>query len=77
MSNSFAALPRWAPFYTAIRAMPVLERVLMRGFATVRDASGAEFGLGAPSGRGRRPEPDNQVTFSDPPWAGGARWSER
>lgn len=43
--NSFAALTRWSPFYTAIRAMPVLEGMLMRGFTTVRDAGGAEFGL--------------------------------
>jgi imidazolonepropionase-like amidohydrolase len=43
--NSFAALTRWSPYYTAIRAIPTLEGMLMRGFTTVRDAGGAEFGL--------------------------------
>lgn len=43
--NSFAQLTRWSPFYTAIRAIPILEGMLMRGFTTVRDAGGADFGL--------------------------------
>src|SRR3954451_19887863 len=43
--NSFAALTKWSPFYTAIRAMPILEGMLMRGFTTVRDCGGADFGL--------------------------------
>src|SRR4051812_13620322 len=38
--NSFAALTKWSPFYTAIRAMPILEGMLMRGFTTVRDCGG-------------------------------------
>ncbi|OJT99498.1 MAG: peptidase M38 [Rhizobium sp. 63-7] len=43
--NSFLQLTKWSPFYTALRAMPVLEGMLMRGFTTVRDAGGADFGL--------------------------------
>ncbi|MBB4234740.1 metal-dependent hydrolase family protein [Rhizobium esperanzae] len=43
--NSFAQLTKWSPYYTAIRAMPILEGMLMRGFTTVRDAGGADFGL--------------------------------
>lgn len=43
--NSFAALTRWPPSYAAYRAIPVLEGMLTRGFTTVRDAGGADFGL--------------------------------
>ncbi|TIW29514.1 MAG: amidohydrolase family protein [Mesorhizobium sp.] len=43
--NSFAQLTKWSPFYTAIRAVPILEGMLLRGFTTVRDAGGADFGI--------------------------------
>ena len=43
--NSFAQLTRWSPFYTAIRTVPILEGMLMRGFTTVRDGGGADFGI--------------------------------
>lgn len=43
--NSFLQLTKWSPFYAALRAMPILEGMLMRGFTTVRDAGGADFGL--------------------------------
>lgn len=43
--NSFAQLTRWSPFYTAIRTIPILEGMLMRGFTTVRDGGGADFGI--------------------------------
>lgn len=43
--NSFKLLTTWSPFYTAIRAMPILNGMLMRGFTTVRDCGGADFGL--------------------------------
>lgn len=43
--NSFAQLTKWSPFYTAIRAIPILEGMLQRGFTTVRDAGGADFGI--------------------------------
>lgn len=41
----FAALTRWSPSYVAARAGDILEGMLMRGFTTVRDAGGADFGL--------------------------------
>jgi imidazolonepropionase-like amidohydrolase len=41
----FAALTRWSPSYVAARAGEILEHMLMRGFTTVRDAGGADFGL--------------------------------
>ncbi len=41
----FAALTRWSPTYVAARAGEILEGMLMRGFTTVRDAGGADFGL--------------------------------
>ena len=41
----FAALTRWSPSYVAARAGEILEGMLMRGFTTVRDAGGADFGL--------------------------------
>jgi imidazolonepropionase-like amidohydrolase len=43
--NSFRLVTTWSPFYTAIRALPTLKGMLMRGFTTVRDGGGAEFGL--------------------------------
>lgn len=41
----FAALSQWSPFYTSAHAANILEGMLMRGFTTVRDAGGADFGL--------------------------------
>jgi imidazolonepropionase-like amidohydrolase len=41
----FAALTRWSPTYVAARASEILEGMLSRGFTTVRDAGGADFGL--------------------------------
>ncbi|WP_108659971.1 metal-dependent hydrolase family protein [Acuticoccus kandeliae] len=55
--NSFAQLTRWSPFYTAIRAMPILEGMLMRGFTTVRDAGGADFGIARAVAEGLIPGP--------------------
>lgn len=43
--NSFYQLTKWSPFYTAVRAIPILEGMLQRGFTTVRDAGGADFGI--------------------------------
>ena len=42
---NFPELMRWSPYYTAARASEILRNMLMRGFTTVRDAGGAEFGL--------------------------------
>ncbi len=41
----FAALTKWSPTYTAVRAAGILNDMLMRGFTTVRDAGGADFGI--------------------------------
>jgi len=38
-------LPRQSPMYVAARAAKVLDGMLSRGFTTVRDVGGAEFGL--------------------------------
>src|SRR5262245_59255562 len=46
-SNSFAELERWSPFYTATRMADILRNMLLRGFTTVRDAGGADWGIAA------------------------------
>lgn len=55
--NSFKQMTAWAPTYTAIRAMPILNGMLMRGFTTVRDAGGADFGLARAVEEGLIPSP--------------------
>jgi imidazolonepropionase-like amidohydrolase len=45
VTPDFAALARYSPFYTAARSAEILESMLMRGFTTVRDAGGADYGL--------------------------------
>jgi imidazolonepropionase-like amidohydrolase len=42
---SFPDLTRWSPYYAGARSAGILEAMLMRGFTTVRDAGGADFGL--------------------------------
>ncbi|MDP6883396.1 MAG: amidohydrolase family protein [Rhodospirillales bacterium] len=42
---NFAALMRWSPFYVSARTADVLMGMLMRGFTTVRDAGGADYGI--------------------------------
>ncbi len=42
---NFPDLMRWSPYYTTARSSGILEGMLMRGFTTVRDAGGADFGL--------------------------------
>jgi imidazolonepropionase-like amidohydrolase len=44
-SADLSDLLRNSPFYTALRTAPILNAMLMRGFTTVRDAGGADFGL--------------------------------
>ncbi|HYA48453.1 MAG TPA: amidohydrolase family protein [Burkholderiales bacterium] len=46
-------LARVSPFYSAARAGAVLNDMLMRGFTTVRDAGGADFGLAQAVKEGR------------------------
>ena len=41
----FVALMRWSPFYVSARTADILRDMLMRGFTTVRDAGGADFGI--------------------------------
>ncbi len=41
----FGLLRRWSPTYVAARAGHVLRDMLMRGFTTVRDVGGADWGL--------------------------------
>ena len=41
----FAAMSRWSPFYMAAHAGEILKGMLARGFTTVRDAGGCDYGL--------------------------------
>ena len=45
ISADFATLTRMPPSYVTAKAAPILRGMLMRGFTTVRDAGGADFGL--------------------------------
>jgi imidazolonepropionase-like amidohydrolase len=44
-SADLSALPRMSPSFTALHAARELEAMLYRGFTTVRDCGGADFGL--------------------------------
>jgi imidazolonepropionase-like amidohydrolase len=44
---NFAELETWSPAYAAARAGELMRAMLMRGFTTVRDTGGADFGLAA------------------------------
>jgi imidazolonepropionase-like amidohydrolase len=46
-TNSFLELQTWSPFYAAGRMLDVLKGMLHRGFTTVRDAGGADWGIAA------------------------------
>jgi imidazolonepropionase-like amidohydrolase len=46
-TSSFLELQRWSPFYAASRMIDVLKGMLFRGFTTVRDAGGADWGVAA------------------------------
>ena len=39
------AMAEWPPYYVAARASRALEGMLMRGFTTIRDVGGGDFGL--------------------------------
>ncbi len=43
----FVELETWSPSYVAARASEILRDMLLRGFTTVRDAGGADYGLAA------------------------------
>ena len=44
-SRTFPELSASSPFYVAAQAANLLRKMLMRGFTTVRDVGGADFGL--------------------------------
>src|SRR3982751_6000632 len=46
-TTSFLELQGWSPFYAASRMLEVLKGMLYRGFTTVRDAGGADWGVAA------------------------------
>lgn len=50
--NSFVEFTRLSPSYVALRAAPALRGMLMRGFTTVRDAGGADFGFARAANEG-------------------------
>lgn len=45
VNSDFAQLRRWSSTYVAARAGHILRGMLMRGFTTVRDVGGADWGL--------------------------------
>jgi len=45
ITPNFPLLKRLSPFYVAAKSSDVLHGMLMRGFTTVRDAGGADYGL--------------------------------
>jgi imidazolonepropionase-like amidohydrolase len=47
VTADFAALRHLSPSYVAVRAQTIVHGMLMRGFTTVRDAGGADYGLAA------------------------------
>jgi imidazolonepropionase-like amidohydrolase len=57
VTTDLAALARMPPALVTARALLVLEGMLARGFTTVRDAGGAEWGLAEAIRRGYHPGP--------------------
>src|SRR5262249_36456123 len=47
VTADLAALAEWSPAYVAARAARVVRDMLGRGFPTVRDVAGADYGLAA------------------------------
>jgi imidazolonepropionase-like amidohydrolase len=47
VTADLAAMANWAPSYVTARTTHVLDGMLQRGFTTVRDCAGADFGLAA------------------------------
>jgi imidazolonepropionase-like amidohydrolase len=54
---NLAELDQWAPTYLTARAAGILRGMLDRGFTTVRDVAGADFGLAAAVAEGLLPGP--------------------
>jgi imidazolonepropionase-like amidohydrolase len=42
---NFSEIEEWSPLYLGARAATIMRGMLQRGFTTVRDAAGADFGL--------------------------------
>jgi len=57
VTADLAALEGWSPAYVTARAAGVLRGMLDRGFTTVRDVAGADFGLAAAVEEGLLPGP--------------------
>jgi imidazolonepropionase-like amidohydrolase len=51
------ALEEWSPSYATARAAGILRGMLERGFTTVRDVAGADFGIAAAVAEGLLPGP--------------------
>lgn len=47
VTADLAAMAEWSPMYVAARATHVLGQMLHRGFTTVRDVGGADYGIAA------------------------------
>jgi len=45
VTADLSAMAEWSPYYVAARAGDVLRGMLERGFTTVRDAAGADYGI--------------------------------
>ncbi|MBV9175331.1 MAG: amidohydrolase family protein, partial [Chloroflexi bacterium] len=45
VAADLSAMAEWSPFYVAARSAEVLKGMLDRGFTTVRDAAGADWGI--------------------------------
>ncbi len=45
VSANLSAMAEWSPYYVAARAGQVLSGMLARGFTTVRDVGGADYGI--------------------------------
>lgn len=52
-----SALPTWAPSYVAAHTGRIMRDMLHRGFTTVRDASGADWGVAKAQAEGLMPGP--------------------
>jgi imidazolonepropionase-like amidohydrolase len=57
-TSNLEALSRESPFYAAGRAFEILRGMLDRGFTTVRDCGGADFGLAKAVREGTVPGPE-------------------
>ena len=57
VTADLGALEEWSPAYVTARAAGVLRGMLDRGFTTVRDVAGADFGIAAAVDEGLLPGP--------------------